>query len=101
MTWSEKQTASAQFVHTHEWRKLRLQILKRDNHQCQIKAPGCTGAANIVDKILAISEGGNPRDPRNPRAVCHNCHNVETQKQAKRGRNSWKRTPERHPGFKR
>ena len=62
---------------------------------------GCTGAANIVDKILAISEGGNPRDPRNLRAVCHNCHNVETQKQAKRGRNSWKRTPERHPGFKR
>ncbi len=101
MSWSEKQTASSQFVHTAEWRKLRLQILERDRNQCQIKAPGCTVAANIVDKIVAISEGGDPRDPRNLRAVCHNCHNIETQKQARRGRNRWKRQPERHPGLKR
>lgn len=101
MAWSEKQTASSQFVHTHEWRKLRLRILKRDRNRCQINAPGCTIDANIVDKIVPISEGGNPRDPHNLRAVCHHCHNIETQKQAKRARNAWKREPERHPGLKR
>lgn len=99
MSWSDRQTASSQFVHTHEWRRLRLRILSRDNHQCQIRGPGCLIEANIVDKIVPISEGGNPRDPRNLRAVCHRCHNIETQKQAKRGRNAWKRPIEKHPGL--
>jgi 5-methylcytosine-specific restriction protein A len=58
------------------WRKIRLEILERDRHRCQIKGPGCTGEALEVDHILPVSLGGAWWDPENLRASCSRCNNA-------------------------
>lgn len=49
-------------------------MLARDNYQCQIRLPKCTGTATTVDHIQAIIEGGHPYDERNLRAACMHCN---------------------------
>ena len=57
------------------WTTVRKSILKRDNHQCQIRAPKCTGIATQVDHIIPITKGGAWWDPDNLRAACAHCNN--------------------------
>lgn len=56
------------------WQKVRLTILTRDNHLCQIAGPGCTTHATDVDHIIPINEGGQRLDPTNLRASCSHCN---------------------------
>lgn len=63
------------FYSTHTWRKIRLQVLERDNWQCQIRRKGCTELATQVDHIVPVTKGGAKFDPRNLRAACHKCNN--------------------------
>lgn len=56
------------------WRRLTKQILKRDNHQCQIRYVGiCTGRATEVDHIIPVTQGGTDH-PSNLQAACRECH---------------------------
>ena len=55
------------------WPTIRLQILKRDNYQCQIRGPACTTHATHVDHITPRSSNGS-HDPANLRAACANCN---------------------------
>jgi hypothetical protein len=57
------------------WSTVRKTILERDNHQCQIRAPKCTGTANHVDHIIPVLKGGAWWDPDNLRASCAHCNN--------------------------
>ncbi|MGH2596125.1 MAG: HNH endonuclease [Actinomycetota bacterium] len=56
------------------WKTVRLRILARDGHLCQIRAPGCTGDATDVDHIVAPPAGGSRYDPSNLRAACGHCN---------------------------
>jgi 5-methylcytosine-specific restriction enzyme A len=56
------------------WRRLRLLILDRDRHACQIRGPKCTGAATQVDHVIDRADGGAVFDPRNLRAACSACN---------------------------
>ena len=58
---------------TRAWRQLRAWVLARDNHQCQIRLPGCTGHANHADNIVPKSKGGTDH-PGNLRASCAACN---------------------------
>ena len=98
-SWTGPRTASSKITRTTAWRKLRQQVLTRDHYQCQERGPTCIGYATEVDHTGNITSGGAVLDPANARAICAPCHLVKTQTEARRGRNQWKRQPERHPGL--
>lgn len=56
------------------WRRIRKQILERDNYRCQIGGPGCRGLADEVDHILPVALGGAWWDAENLRASCRVCN---------------------------
>ncbi len=58
------------------WRTVRLAVLERDGHRCQIGGPRCTQHATEVDHIVAIDDGGAPYDPQNLRAACKRCNSA-------------------------
>ena len=62
------------FYSTHTWRKIRLQVLERDQYQCQIRSKRCTQLATQVDHIVPWTKGGAKFDPNNLRASCKNCN---------------------------
>jgi 5-methylcytosine-specific restriction enzyme A len=60
---------------TQAWQRLRLQVLARDGHACQIGGPRCRGRANTVHHILPSST--HPElfwDPSNLQAACGACN---------------------------
>jgi 5-methylcytosine-specific restriction endonuclease McrA len=57
-----------------EWRAVRLAVMERDGWRCQLVLAGCTGAAEQVDHIVPLSEGGVRLDPFNLRASCAPCN---------------------------
>jgi hypothetical protein len=59
---------------SQQWRSLRLAILDRDGHRCQINGPKCKQHATHVDHIIPVSAGGAPYDPANLRAACAACN---------------------------
>lgn len=61
-------------VYDHAWRKVRALVLARDNYQCKVRGPRCTGHANHVDHIVTIANGGPRLDPTNLRASCATCN---------------------------
>ena len=71
------------------WKKIRLEILKRDDHRCQIRGPGCTGQAEEVDHILPVSMGGEWYDHDNLRAACARCNNARNIKKTTTASRPW------------
>ena len=59
---------------THRWRQIRPVVLQRDEHQCQIRLPGCKIHANEVDHIIDWRHGGAWFDIANLRAACKACN---------------------------
>lgn len=58
---------------TSAWRRIRLQILIRDDHRCQIRLPNtCTGAAEHVHHTLGRAITGD--DPEHMVAACAACN---------------------------
>lgn len=84
--------------------RVKDEVRRRDRH-CVLGHPGCTGAIDEFHHPIGLAERGQRRssvlDANDVVGVCSTCHSVETRAQAKRGRNAWKRQPERHPGLKR
>lgn len=59
---------------TAHFRKvLRPRILEAAGYRCQIRLPGCTLNATVIDHILPRSRGGT-NDPWNLRAACSACN---------------------------
>lgn len=73
--------ARAKFYHSGDWRRVREQVLKRDNKECQwCKAEGRVTTAKTatleVDHIKELQY--YPKlafEPSNLRTLCHDCHN--------------------------
>lgn len=72
--WAGKRTSSSKLTSTAAWKHLRIQVLKRDKHRCQVGGPGCTGRADQVDHIISTAAGGAPLDPDNAQAICSACN---------------------------
>lgn len=62
---------------SREWRALRLRVLERDGHQCQIRMAGCTTRADRVDHIIGWKQGGAWLDPSNLQAACRSCNTAK------------------------
>lgn len=62
------------------WRRIRLYVLARDNYECQIKLPGCTGHATAVDHIVPWRDGGAWLAPENLQAACVSCNSTRANK---------------------
>ena len=56
-----------------KWRRLRLEVLERDDGICRIGLDGCEGIATEVDHILPVSRGGGD-NRSNLRAACRRCN---------------------------
>ena len=67
------------------WRRIRKQILERDNHLCQIRSDGCTVVATEVDHIVPTSKGGGWFDPTNLRGSCFSCNNKRVDRKRTEG----------------
>lgn len=97
--WQKYPSKSSGFTSSAEWQRIRRQVLKRDDRQCQIRGPRCTHDATAVDKITPAARGGDPFDPDNLQAVCKPCHDSKTAAEALAGRASTRRRrrPRPHP----
>ena len=60
-------------AYDHDWVKVRPLILARDG-RCMVRGPRCTGAAEEVDHIVPLIEGGARLDLDNLRASCRPCN---------------------------
>ena len=99
--WAGKRTTSSALTNTAAWKRIRVKVLQRDGHRCQIRGPGCTSHATQVDHILNTAAGGAELDPANLQSACASCNARKAQREATKARNAWKRQPERHPGLMR
>ncbi len=57
---------------TPQWRRVRLQVLKRDNYQCQVKTKHCSYVATLVHHTLGKEVTGD--DPAFLVACCRSCN---------------------------
>lgn len=64
----------AKRAYDHQWRRLRLLVLERDNYRCQMRGEGCTGTATQVDHVVPLDRGGSRLDPTNLQAACAHCN---------------------------
>jgi 5-methylcytosine-specific restriction endonuclease McrA len=58
----------------HSFQRVRPFVLARDNYECQIRLPGCTRVATVVDHIRPWQETGPTSDPSLLRAACRPCN---------------------------
>lgn len=86
-TWRITSTGSAtERGYGAEWRKLRYQILLRDNGLCQPHARmGKLVQATEVDHIRNKASGGTD-DPSNLQAICRDCHRRKTLSESRASR---------------
>lgn len=69
--------AQARVYDSTSWRRLRVAILKRDNHQCQVRLAGCSVVATSVDHIRPVHLSPElALEPFNCRAACGHCNSV-------------------------
>jgi len=57
-----------------DWERVRLAVLERDGHRCQIGGPRCTRVATTVDHMVPLAQGGARLDPANLRPACGSCN---------------------------
>lgn len=57
------------------WKRLRLQVLHRDEYHCRIQGPGCVGIARSVHHVIPSSEAPHLFfEPSNLVAACTVCN---------------------------
>lgn len=61
------------------WRKLRDEILARDNYTCQ--CCGRVGGRLELDHIVNVAQGGT-NDKSNLQILCQSCHKTKTQSES-------------------
>lgn len=65
------------FYGSAEYKRNRPIAMRRDKWRCQIRLPGCAGAAATCDHIVPRAEGGG-HGLDNLRAACRPCHARKT-----------------------
>lgn len=74
--------ARDKFYHSGDWIRVREQVLKRDNKECQwCKAEGRVTTAKTatleIDHIKELQYYPElALEPSNLRTLCHDCHNI-------------------------
>lgn len=74
--------ARDKFYHSGDWRRVREQVLKRDNKECQwCKAEGRVTTVKTatleIDHIKELQYYPElALEPSNLRTLCHDCHNI-------------------------
>lgn len=81
--WSHSATFEQRYqMSRSEFNRLRLRVLKRDQHTCYLcAATDCVTA----DHITPVAEGGAHKDTRNWATICTDCHREKTRREATRG----------------
>lgn len=70
---------------TKRWKMLRLDCLRRDNYQCQIRGHGCTINATVADhKVPHKGEQTLFFALTNLQATCKHCHDTHKQREERR-----------------
>jgi 5-methylcytosine-specific restriction protein A len=72
-----------------QWKTVRLEVLARDKHKCQIAGTKCTTIADQVDHIIPVAYGGAWWDLDNLRASCRNCNLGRIAKRKTQASRSW------------
>jgi 5-methylcytosine-specific restriction protein A len=72
-----------------KWKTVRLEVLARDKHNCQIAGSKCTTIADQVDHIIPVAYGGAWWDTDNLRASCKNCNLGRIAKRKTQASRSW------------
>lgn len=78
------------------WRRAREKCLRDAKWKCQIRGPGCRGAAVTADHIHGLA---NDPEHRFLQAACQTCHDAKTHREsgeARRGRQA-SRDPDCQP----
>lgn len=65
-----------------QWRKLKDEILARDNYTCQ--ACGRVGGQLELDHIINVAQGGT-ENKDNLQILCQSCHKTKTQNESQAG----------------
>lgn len=87
--WKNRPKAN-QGAYGGDWPRIRLEVLRRDGFQCQLRFSGCLQKASEVDHIRGVSENGS-NEPSNCRAACSRCHATRTGRQGARAANGKKK----------
>lgn len=70
------------------WVAIRAEVLERDGYRCQIRGPGCTGGATMVDHITPRRVGGGD-SLDNLRGACSSCNIGRENRRRARARPRW------------
>lgn len=78
---------------TRRWRKVRAEVLERDNRVCQLQLPGCLGEADQVHHLYGVRQPGTEH-PADLVACCEPCNHavgnpVDTEPRAVVRRTTW------------
>jgi hypothetical protein len=71
------------FLPSPQWQALRMKVMMRDEHLCQLKYPECTGQAQDVDHK---DDNWENNSLGNLQAVCKACHNRKSGEHGRRNR---------------
>ena len=63
-----------------QWRRVRIQILRRDNWTCMRCNKKLAGADATVDHIVPLSKNGEKLSPSNLQAMCRACNSSKKDK---------------------
>jgi 5-methylcytosine-specific restriction endonuclease McrA len=64
----------------YAWRKIRIQILNRDNWRCHYCEKVLSGSDATVDHLQPLSKFGAKLDPSNLVAACRSCNSKKKDK---------------------
>lgn len=74
---TDKRARDKAFYDSAAWRKCRAAKLARDP-VCELRLPGCTTQARLVNHKVPRAQGGADFDPENLQSACWECHSVLT-----------------------
>ena len=87
-------------------RSVARAVRERDGDMCQLRYAGCTLDGEELDHVVPVARTGMGRQqvnrtitPDGLQVVCRACHRVKSQREAREGKNAWKRQREKHPGL--
>ncbi|AKI28286.1 HNH endonuclease [Moraxella catarrhalis] len=82
--WQHNKSASER-GYGSQWKRLRLQVLKRDKYLCQMcKADARYTHATDVDHIIPKAKGGTD-NMVNLQSLCSSCHKIKTAQDGRGG----------------
>ena len=70
------------FYNSQLWRNFRKHFIQNNPLCIECEKIGVIKAANVVDHITPINEGGNKLDVTNLQSLCHSHHNKKSGREA-------------------